>query len=126
MRLTSSAEGVTPTGTTVTTGNSGGASGNAFDVVTLPAGGSIVSDSDAAHGALSYLITIGATLDKAMWKRRAEVVAWMVFTAMHVYAAVTRDAYVWLYVATASFAAWNVIGRLQNERSLKCFFGFHD
>lgn len=66
MLLTNSAEGVTPSGTTVTTANSGGASGNAWDVVTLPSGGSIVSDSaQVAHGGLSYLITIGGTLAEA-------------------------------------------------------------
>lgn len=55
-----SAEGGT-TGTGATTGNTGGGSGSAFSAVTPGAGGSIAfSNAQAAHGALSYLLTPAA------------------------------------------------------------------
>jgi hypothetical protein len=45
-------------GTTVTAGNSGGASGTAFDVVTIDASGLAVFDNaHAAHGPFAYKIT---------------------------------------------------------------------
>jgi hypothetical protein len=51
--LTNSAEGGT-NGITVSTSNSGGASGNAFDATSIPAGGSLnYSSTQAAHGTLS-------------------------------------------------------------------------
>ena len=52
--LTNSAEGGT-NGTTVTTGNSGGASGQAFSAVTLNSGTFIFSNAWAHGGSLSYL-----------------------------------------------------------------------
>src|SRR5258706_6688481 len=63
MLLTNSAEGGT-SGTNVTTGNSGGASGNAWDLVTATGGtaGIITFDNaHAAHGALGYNLSIGVT-----------------------------------------------------------------
>jgi len=61
--LTNSAEGITPSGTTVTTANSGGASGNAFDVVTVTSSGQTCASDSArsAHGALSIQLATGAT-----------------------------------------------------------------
>lgn len=62
MLLTNTAEGVTPSGTTVTLGNSGGTSGNAWDVIQPGTGGTIISDSaHAAHGTLAYNLSINAT-----------------------------------------------------------------
>jgi len=64
--LSNSFEGVTPSGTTVTTGNSGGASGNAFDGVTIGTGATVASDSaHAAHGSLGCQIATGATSAQA-------------------------------------------------------------
>jgi hypothetical protein len=46
--------------TTITTGNSGGASGTAFEVVTIGAGNALVFDTArAAHGSLSARIDLG-------------------------------------------------------------------
>lgn len=45
-------EGVTPAGTTITTGNSGGGSGTPFDLAPIGSGGTLVSASGAAHGLL--------------------------------------------------------------------------
>ncbi len=60
--LTCSFEGITPSGTTVTTGNSGGFSGNAFDVVTIGTGATLASDSThAANGALGCQMATGVT-----------------------------------------------------------------
>src|SRR6266851_3113313 len=63
MLLTNSAEGITPSGTTVTTANSGGASGNAFDAVTVTSSGQTCAsdNAQAAHGALSIKLATGAT-----------------------------------------------------------------
>jgi hypothetical protein len=59
--LVNSAEGGS-SGTTVTTGNSGGASGNAWDVVGIGTGDSLTFDSTyAAHGLLSYKISTGSS-----------------------------------------------------------------
>lgn len=46
--LVNGSEGITPSGTAVTTGNSGGTSGNAFDDVSLGTGATIVSDNLSA------------------------------------------------------------------------------
>lgn len=63
--LLNSAEGVTPSGTAMTAGsggNTGGASGNFFDVVNLGGTGVVASDSaQKAHGSLSTKITTGGT-----------------------------------------------------------------
>lgn len=63
--LTQSAEGVTPSGTTLTAGaggNTGGVSGNFFDTVNIGTGCAVVSDSaHAAHGSLSVHFTSPAT-----------------------------------------------------------------
>ena len=45
--------------TTITTGNSGGASGSAFDVVTIGAGNGLVYDSAQARGTLSGRVDLG-------------------------------------------------------------------
>lgn len=60
--LTNSFEGGTG-GTTITAGNSGAGSGNAFDAVTgPPASGTLAFDStEAAHGSLSCKLATGAT-----------------------------------------------------------------
>lgn len=60
--LTNSFEGGT-NGTTITAANSGGGSGNAFDVVTAPpaAGTLAFSNTHAAHGSLSCGVGLGAT-----------------------------------------------------------------
>ena len=53
IQLTNTFEGGT-NGTTISTGNSGGLSGNAFDVVNVPASGTVAfSNAEAAHGSLS-------------------------------------------------------------------------
>lgn len=60
--LLQSFEGVTPSGTTVTTGNSGVGTDTAFDAVTI--GGSSTfasSNAQAAHGSLSATVTGAAT-----------------------------------------------------------------
>jgi hypothetical protein len=63
--LTNNAEGGT-SGVTVTTGNSGGASGRAWDVVTIGTGcTSVFDNSQAAHGLLSYKIATGSTSAEA-------------------------------------------------------------
>ncbi len=54
-RSLNNAEGGSNT-TTVTTGNSGGSSGNAFDAVSIGTGSALTySSAQAAHGSLSYL-----------------------------------------------------------------------
>ena len=59
--LSNNAEGGT-NGVTVTTGNSGGSSGNAWDVVTIGASGTFVYDNaQIAHGSLSYKIIQAGT-----------------------------------------------------------------
>lgn len=59
--LQNNAEGGT-SGTTVTTGNSGGVSGNAFDAVNIGTGAAVTFDNThAAHGGLSYNVSVGAT-----------------------------------------------------------------
>jgi hypothetical protein len=67
--LTNSFEGITPSGTTVSTGNSGGISGNAFDVVSIGGGATLASDSaHAAHGSLSAkFVTAGAADNLLEW-----------------------------------------------------------
>jgi hypothetical protein len=70
--LTNNAEGVTPSGTVPTVGNSGGVSGNAWDSVSvIGAGSNLTSDSaQTAHGGLAYKYVYatagGANLD-AQW-----------------------------------------------------------
>lgn len=63
--LTNSAEGITPSGTTLTAGsggNSGGSSGSFFDVVTIGSGATVASDSThAMHGSLGIKTQTGAT-----------------------------------------------------------------
>ncbi len=61
--LTNSAEGITPSGTTVSVANSGGASGNAFDAVTVTSAGQTCASDNAhvSHGALSIKFATGAT-----------------------------------------------------------------
>src|SRR5438067_677165 len=59
--ISNSAEGGT-NGTTVTTGNSGGGSGDAFSAVNIGTTGAVTFDSSAsAHGGLSYAFSTGAT-----------------------------------------------------------------
>lgn len=48
-------------GTTVTTGNSGGGSGDAWDGVTIGAGGALIFDNTHAEGTLAYKISTPAT-----------------------------------------------------------------
>lgn len=67
--LASSAEGGV-SGATVTTGNSGGNSGNAFDGVSVGAGATGIFDStEAVHGGMSYAFATGstATLARVQW-----------------------------------------------------------
>lgn len=66
--LTNSAEGGSDE-TTVTTGNSGGTSGNAWDVVTTSTGSIVYDNARAAHGAFSYRFTNGspATVMGVRW-----------------------------------------------------------
>lgn len=74
MLLTNSFEGITPSGTAITTGNSGGASGSAFDAVQLGTGAAVTSDSAHAHrGALSCHVTTGGTAaqDNVLWSTSA-------------------------------------------------------
>src|SRR5215471_11963445 len=63
--LVNSAEGITPSGTVLTQGsggNTGGVSGNFFDVVNIGTGATNASDSaHSAHGSLSVQIATGAT-----------------------------------------------------------------
>jgi hypothetical protein len=60
--LTNSNEGITPSGTTVTIGNSGGASGNAWDATSIGVGATDASDSaHAAHGALGNQLATAGT-----------------------------------------------------------------
>jgi len=61
MLLTNSAEGGTNT-TTASTGNSGGASGNAWDGINIPANTTLTySSTQAMHGTLSYHFTSATT-----------------------------------------------------------------
>jgi hypothetical protein len=69
--LGNNAEGQT-SGTTLTAGNSGGGSGNAYDQVTAAGGtGGLITfdNAHAAHGTNSYKHTIGVTTDECyvMW-----------------------------------------------------------
>jgi len=63
--LTNSAEGITPSGTTLTAGaggNTGGASGNFLDAVNIGTAATLASDSStAAHGSLSIKCATAAT-----------------------------------------------------------------
>lgn len=60
--VTNSFEGITPSGTTITTGNSGGASGTAFDTVTIGAGATLTSSNvQAEQGSLSAAVTPAAS-----------------------------------------------------------------
>lgn len=58
--LSNNAEGGT-NGATVTTGNSGGTSGNAWDLVTIGTTCTAVYTTTAAHGLLAYAFTTGTT-----------------------------------------------------------------
>lgn len=59
--LSNTGEGGSNT-TTVSTANSGGTSGNAYDGVTIGAGATVTfSTTQAAHGTLGYAVGIGAT-----------------------------------------------------------------
>ena len=63
-------EGVTPSGTTITNGNSGGASGTAFNSTSIGGSATLISDSThAAHGTLSMkAATAGvSTVSFANW-----------------------------------------------------------
>jgi hypothetical protein len=60
--VTNSLEGVTPSGTTITNGNSGGASGTAFNTTSIGTGASLVSDSThVAHGSLAMKAATAGT-----------------------------------------------------------------
>src|ERR1700689_2217935 len=60
-RFPNDAEGGT-SGVTVTTGNSGGTSGSAFDSVFVGTAATLAFDnSEAAHGLLSYKVATGTT-----------------------------------------------------------------
>src|SRR4051812_20189093 len=66
---TNTAEGGT-NGTTVTAGNSGGASGTAFGTVGTGAGGAIIySNEQAAHGTLSWKCTPGTGAQTMLWSQ---------------------------------------------------------
>lgn len=69
---TNGADGIA-NGTTVTTANSGGLSGNPWDTVQIPAGCTITADNadPAAHGPECYLFTTGSTA----------AAAWVAWTA---------------------------------------------
>lgn len=54
--------------TTVTTGNSGGASGDAFDVVTITAGALVFDTARAAHGGLSARVDVVSNLANVEWR----------------------------------------------------------
>jgi hypothetical protein len=65
--LTNNAEGGAD-GVTVTTGNSGGASGNAWDAVTIGTGATVTYDNDHAHGgSLAYKFLSGSTRTDVNW-----------------------------------------------------------
>lgn len=64
--LTNSAEGLSA-GTTVTTGNSGGASGNAFDAVAIGGLATLVADNaQVGNGIMAYKVATGATVTTAL------------------------------------------------------------
>jgi hypothetical protein len=64
--LSNNAEGGT-SGTTVTPGNSGGASGNPWDNISIGGAASLTYDNTfAAHGGLSYKVSTGATVTTAL------------------------------------------------------------
>ena len=67
--LLNSLEGVTPSGTTISNANSGGASGNALDTVSIGAGSVLASDSaHAAHGGLGLQCSsAAATFSFGYW-----------------------------------------------------------
>ncbi len=66
-RPLNNAEGGSNT-TTVTTGNSGGSSGNAFDAVSIGVGSGLVFDNaQAAHGSLSYKYTFAGNAVYTSW-----------------------------------------------------------
>jgi hypothetical protein len=61
-------------GTTISTSNSGGSSGHAFDVVTISATAALAySNTTAAHGLLSMVASTGATAGQALaeWSRNS-------------------------------------------------------
>ena len=65
-QLLNSAEGGS-NGTTVTTGNSGGTSGNAFDSVLIGTGASVTySSAQSAHGELSIESVLGSSASSSM------------------------------------------------------------
>lgn len=92
--LTNGLEGITPSGTTVTSGNSGGASGSAFDVVQVGSGTTVASDSaHPAHGILGLKIATGATSTTAY-------VAWT--TSMGTKTTTFKRAYLYFTAAPAA------------------------
>jgi hypothetical protein len=65
--LFNTAEGITPTGTTLTTGNTGGLSGNAYNSIFIGTNATLVSDtSQAAHGGTSVQVATGTTATTAI------------------------------------------------------------
>lgn len=96
-------EGITPANTTVTTGNSGGRSGDAWDLVQIGSLGSLISRTGenliAGHGALNHKMTVGTT-------------STTVFVSKTVSAAATywaRD-----YIVIDTFASNPTIGRMRS------------
>src|SRR6266700_2475840 len=73
VQLANNFEGITPSGTTLTAGsggNTGGISGNYFDIINIIAGGTVVSDSThVAHQGMALQVATGATAGaaKAVW-----------------------------------------------------------
>jgi hypothetical protein len=68
--VTNSFEGITPAGTTITNGNSGGASGTAFNSTSIGGSATLTSDSThVAHGSLAMKATTAAisTVSIAIW-----------------------------------------------------------
>lgn len=104
--LTNSVEGITPATTTPTVGNSGGASGNAFDAVSIGAGSAMVSSSDVSLKGAMVLAYSAATSEAAYVQWDASM-----GTKTHIWG----RAYFWLPALPAAalriFSAFNGAGR---------------
>lgn len=100
--LTNGFEGIAPSGTTITTGNSGGVSGTAFDTVTIGTGCAVTSDTaHAAHGILSGNFSSTGTSASAF-------VAWT--TSMGTTTQIWFRGYYYFTANTgANFTLWRVL-----------------
>lgn len=99
--LANNAEGGT-SGTTVTTGNSGGASVNAFDVVTIGTSSAVTFDNGhAAHGSLAYKMAVPVGV------ANISSVAWT--TSLGTQTTVWFRLYLYFTSQPATFGVWRAL-----------------